>query len=704
MAETHPDSIPTRRNPFARFVRAGVAAVALVVAPQLAAAATIVIDKNSAGAAWDGVLDGFPGLATLDGKGDLGGNALGVAFKTGVTAERAIIELPLASLSAQGVTASQIATAIVTFNIDDVLSTFGPGTDFDGTASETITVYTYPGNGSVIPSDYEAGNVLTTVAIGGGITDAPLAQSGPRRFMVDVKSTLQSLMGSNATHLGLAFGTNDSPTGTSLDDLGIGGGGPPGVGGATLPFLTITTVTATPTPTPSPTPTRTPTPAPTSVVTPTPGPTGAPTPVGATPTPVVGTPTPGGGSTPTPRPVVTPTPAPGATSTPAETTPTPVATGSTPTPASTSGTPTPGATTGTPTPSTSATPSGPTPVPSPGSSSTPSQPPTPSGSGTPAPTPTGGATPSETATPSPVFTPAITISGRPTQTPSTQPTAPGVLPAIQPAPDGTGDQLIFFFDARELFTTFLNIHNMGDDDLTVSVLFYDGALTSPPAEELIGLAPGGSRTLDVGELREAGTLTAEAGIAFATAVDDDGAPIVTRSLAGTATVANLLTSSAWGSAGAARSAVAQSGTGLSTPALGTVIDGTTVKLRTIRPERLTLAVFYDPATLQPAADGGNQLIFLSFDDVPGDAFAAAPASVTWTLAAGKGDGTAIDADPFTTSGVEVSHLEAMLGPDVRGAAGSLLFVAGPSGASNRLVYFTESLGTFGTGHLLPLAK
>jgi hypothetical protein len=681
MAETHPDTPPERRRKVARLVRAGLGTALVLLAPQLVAAATIVIDKNSAGAAWDGVIDGFPGLATLDGTGDFGGNALAVAFKTGVTSERAIVELPLASLATQGVTAGQIATAVVTFNIDDVLSTFGPGTDFDGTAAEQITVYTYPGNGTVTPADYAAGNVLETVAIGGGITDATLAQTGPRRFMVDVRARLQSLMASNATHLGLVFGTDDTPTGTSLDDLGIGGGGPPGVGGATLPFLTITTITTTPTPTPSPTPTRTPTPAPTSVVTPTPG----PTPVGVTPTPGAGTPTPGG-ATPTPGPVVTPTPGPGATFTPAP--------GTTPTPGSTSGTPTPQ-------PSSSATPTGPTPTTSPGASSTPSQPPTPVGSGTPAATPSGGATPSQTATPSPGATPAITISARPTQTPSTQPTAPGVLPAIQPAPDGTGDQLVFFFDARESFTTFLNVHHMGEDDLTVSVLLYDGALTDPPVEEIVELAPGASRTLDVGELREGGSSTA--GIAFATAIDDDGAPIVTRALAGSSTVANLLTSSAWGAPAAARSAVAVSGSGLSTPALGAVIDGTSVRLRAIRPERLKLAVFYDPATLQPAADGGNQLVFLSFDDVPGEVFAAAPGSVTWTLTAVKSDGSALEADPFATSGVEVSHLEAMLGPAVRGAAGSLLLIAGPSGASNRLVYFTESLGTFGSGHLLPTA-
>ena len=111
-----------------------------------------------------------------------------------------------------------------------------------------------------------------------------------------------------------------------------------------------------------------------------------------------------------------------------------------------------------------------------------------------------------------------------------------------------------------------------------------------------------TRTIDVGVLREDG-LPAQAGVAFATAVNPEGAPIVSRALAGSFTVANLLTSSAGGAAGAGRSAVALSGSGVSEPAIGTVIDGASVLLKAIRPDRLTLAVYYDPATLQPASEG-----------------------------------------------------------------------------------------------------
>jgi hypothetical protein len=504
-------------------------------------AATITLDKNTPGAAFDGLIDGFPGIATLDGTADLGGNSLAVGLKGGVTEERGVAEYPLSGLTADAVT-----SATLTFNIDDVLSTFGPGTDFDGTASDPIYVAVYSGNGTVALDDFPRGNRVATVATGGAsITDASLA-SGPVSFDVDITAAVKQILGEGATHLGLVLSTDDTPTGTSLDDLGVGAGGPSGVNGAAMPFVVIETST---------------------------GP--------------VPTPTPGGGGTPTPRP-----------------------------------TPTPG------------------------------------------------------------------------------PTNPLEAELIQHVPDGTGDQVLLYFDARDSFTTFLNLHNFGGEELEVSLLLYSGDLSGEPVEELVLLAAGATRTIDVGLLREDG-LPAQAGVAFATAIDSNGAPVVSRALAGSFTVANLQTSSAWGAAGAGRSAVALSGSGVVEPPIGTVIDGASVLLKAIRPDRLMLAVYYDPATLQPAAEGGNQLIFLSFNDVPGAVFDVSATTTTWTLDATKNDGSAIDADPYAANGVSLSDLESLLGSEVNGSAGSLQLTAQPPGAYNRLVFFVESLDTFATGYLLP---
>lgn len=235
-----------------RSFRTGLAALALGIALTTAArGATIVIDDTTAGTVIDGILDGFPfpppGV-TPDGVGDFAGNALAVALQTGVTEERGIVELPLAPLA--GLTSADIQSATLTFNIDDVLTTFGPGTTFDGTAASTIVMFRYSGNGTVDLADF--GNVagaplavISTASLG-AITDATLAVSGPLRFDIDVTAALGTLLDSSASFIGFVFTTNDAGSATSIDNLGFGGAGPAGVNGASMPFLTVTTVPTAP--------------------------------------------------------------------------------------------------------------------------------------------------------------------------------------------------------------------------------------------------------------------------------------------------------------------------------------------------------------------------------------------------------------------------------------------------------------------------
>jgi hypothetical protein len=506
-----------------------------------AEAAVIRLDTATSGTTFDGVLDGFPGIAPLDGTADAGGNALGVGLKEGVTEERSIIEFPLASLGGAG--AAAITSAVLTFNIDDVLSTFGPGTDFDGTAAEGISVTVYSGDGAVGLDDFGKGTLAGTVTTGGTITDATLQSTGPVQLTVDITAAVKNLVGSGATFLGIVLATDDSPTGTSIDDLGVGGSGPPGVDGATMPFVIITTSDGVPTPTPG-------------------GPTARPT---------------------------------------------------------------------------------------------------------------------------------------PSRTPGPQPSlAAGLFSMV---PDGRGDQLVFYYDARDGFTTFLNLHNPGDSPLTLNLVAY-GPDFGEPFTDPITLGAGSTRTIDIAELRGRG-LPAQVGVAFVTAVDGSGRSVVTRSLAGNFTVANLATNSAWGGPAAARVAVQLGSGGVGTPQLGAIIDGTSVLLRAIRPDRVDLAVYYDPDTLAAPEQGGNQIIFVSFNDVPGQTFAAEATVTRWSIAARRNDGQAVTPPELDVLGVQVEHLESVLGSQAKGAAGSVLFSAGASGAYNRLVFFTESLGTFATGYLLP---
>jgi hypothetical protein len=265
------------------------------------------------------------------------------------------------------------------------------------------------------------------------------------------------------------------------------------------------------------------------------------------------------------------------------------------------------------------------------------------------------------------------------------------------APEAVGDQVAFYFDARPSYTTFFSVRSTATTPLTLRMLFYTGDFSSPFVQT-IELEPANVRIIDVGGLRQSG-LPALPGIAFATAVDGSSRSIVTRALAGNLTVANLATGSGWGTAGAARLAQVQGSD--EPPALGTPIDGTSVFLPPISPTAADLAAYYDPNQLAPAAEGGNQLIFVSFRDVPGTTYAAEPVSSTWRVRARRNDGTVVASHNFSASGVVVSDLVSVAGAGVAGASGWIRFNAQDAGTPTRLIYFTEALGTFGTGYLLP---
>ncbi len=284
--------------------------------------------------------------------------------------------------------------------------------------------------------------------------------------------------------------------------------------------------------------------------------------------------------------------------------------------------------------------------------------------------------------------------------------ARAAFPSPVSAPDGKGDQVVFYYDARDGFATFLNLRNESAAELVATMLFYGPDFGTPFAENVI-LPAGALTIIDTTALRGAG-LPPQFGVAIATSVDLSGAPIVTRGLSGNFTVANLRTNSAWGSAGGARRALQNTHKPRETPPppdLGSVIDGTDVALPPIQPASANLAAYFDPDGLAPASEGGNQLIFISFEDVPGAQYVAQSASTTWSVAAAKSNGAPFGATSFVSAGVVVSDLASVLGDGVHGGSGSAVFAASHSSHPiTRLVYFAESLGTFGTGYLLPRGR
>lgn len=206
-----------------------VLAALLAGIPRDARADTIVLDGSS-GADYDAVGDGWffttPPNQPPDGAGDLGGNALAVANQSGVVELRAMAEFPLAPLA--GLAAADVQSATLTFRIDDVVATFGPGTTFDGTASNPIAVYGYPADGTVEVADFApAGLTSIDVVDVGVITDTTLESSGPLDFTVDVTAFVKDALTAGSAAAGILFGTLDTPTGTSLDGV--------------LPFITVET-------------------------------------------------------------------------------------------------------------------------------------------------------------------------------------------------------------------------------------------------------------------------------------------------------------------------------------------------------------------------------------------------------------------------------------------------------------------------------
>lgn len=267
--------------------------ILLLAAPRAPAAQEIIVGYDQ-GARFEGFIDGFPGIVPFDGVPDLGENAPAVALKAGVTEERTVGEFPLPPQA----TPDLLASATLVFNVDDVLSTFGPGTDFAGRAASRIFVHVYAGDGVLALADYTLvsapGHAVDTVAAYGTITDATLRASGPRFFSVDVTEDVRAVLAGGASFAGFVWRTDDNPTGTSLDDLGEGSAGPPGVGGSRLPELTLVLQQ------PTPTPTRTPSPMATSTRLSTPTPTATRTSPPATSTPTAT-------SSPTPTRTITPT-------------------------------------------------------------------------------------------------------------------------------------------------------------------------------------------------------------------------------------------------------------------------------------------------------------------------------------------------------------------------------------------------------------
>ncbi len=177
----------THFRPRMRGLVAGLAAGLSLAAAVDARAATYVLDGGN-GAVYGSVGDGWffasPPPQPPDGVGDsIAGppTTQAVAFQSGVVDLRALSEYPLAPLA--GLSSFNVASATLSYWVDDVISSFGPGTTFDGTASDPIAVYAYPANGTIAITDFSPPGLSSVQSVATGvITDASLTTTGPVRF------------------------------------------------------------------------------------------------------------------------------------------------------------------------------------------------------------------------------------------------------------------------------------------------------------------------------------------------------------------------------------------------------------------------------------------------------------------------------------------------------------------------------------------
>ena len=268
---------------------------------------------------------------------------------------------------------------------------------------------------------------------------------------------------------------------------------------------------------------------------------------------------------------------------------------------------------------------------------------------------------------------------------------------------GLGSQLIFYYDAREGFTTFVNIRNNGNSGNALRVQldvwgpFFDSQTKVTRIFELPAFQ---TRVTDIGALKTTDGLPAQQGIVLASVLNESGSPIQQRALMGNFTVANLATGSGWGSPALARSARQLNGT----PAPdNTVVNGTTVFYQVIQADLLALGPYYNPETLAPAAEGGSQLIFVNFKDNQGELATPSTATTNWTVLATRGNDGSLLGGPIAVTGVSDRDLVSLLGADANGASGGGGFARTPTplDTANRFIFFVQTLGTFGMGYLLP---
>ena len=274
-------------------------------------------------------------------------------------------------------------------------------------------------------------------------------------------------------------------------------------------------------------------------------------------------------------------------------------------------------------------------------------------------------------------------------------------------PSSSGDQLLFFFDARTNRVPFLTVANPGETEVAVEVALYPQDLGELLGLVVLTIAPQGN--VIVNPAQEAGGVAdGLAGLAVVTPVLD-GVPIIPpQPIVGSYTLANTALQAGFGGNSMGRRGVLANGA-FAPP--GAEVDGNRVRYQRLAPRVLMVPTYYNPTTLDPPEDDGNRVILVSFvddyrpqfDEQQGyrPQFRLLPHSVSSRVSLVDASGAVLVSREYEISAIELTNLQELAGDRTLDSSGKVFVDVPRLAFGNLFGIFSQSLAAFGAGARMP---
>lgn len=257
-------------------------------------------------------------------------------------------------------------------------------------------------------------------------------------------------------------------------------------------------------------------------------------------------------------------------------------------------------------------------------------------------------------------------------------------------PAVSGDQLIFFYDARTDRVTFISIANPASEPVSLEVDFYSPNLNRRLAREAITLE-GASNTVVDPTLVDG--ISGRHGLVVVTPVNGSGLPVVPPAeLIGGFTLANTRLGAGFGQSPMGRNAVNRDG---EPSPVGTVVNGTNHAYQRFTPAVLGIPVYFRPDTLEPAENDGNRIILASFNDNYSGGFSISGRASNPVAAFFDNSGAEVAVSDISFTGTFLGDLEGIAGAGLN-SSGKAFFDVQP-GDGNSFGLFSQSLQTYAAG-------